>query len=197
MSPCCSARPTDLLASNIHGRVRQGYAGSVEVPRIATPLARACFRLANSLITADRMIRISRGRGVKLIVDGGERGVLLVRHTYGNRHWTLPGGRVRRTESTASAAKRELAEELALEGRDLVPLGSYPVRVHRRQEVVEVFATSEAAEVVPNPVEISVARWFSRSRLPDDLDPSVAVALGLLDGRRAEAAAGIARRPTA
>ena len=157
--------------------------------RLVTPLARACYRVANTLITFDRLVRSSRGRGVKMLVEGESGGVLLVRHTYGKRHWTLPGGRVRRDEPTDSAAQRELEEELSLAPAQLEGLGSYPVTHHRRHEIVNVFLASGASAVKPNPVEIAAARWFRWDSLPDELDPRVGLALGLLAGRRAETAA--------
>jgi len=156
---------------------------------ISTPVARACYRIANLLITLDRLIRTSRGRGVKMLVEGDGGGVLLVRHTYGDRHWTLPGGRVRRAERTDNAAQRELAEELSIEPERLEGLGSYPVQVHRRHEVVDVYLASASSDIEPNPVEIESARWFHSDALPREIDPRVGLALGLLAGRRAEAAA--------
>lgn len=125
-----------------------------------------------------------------MIVDGGERGVLLVRHTYGHRYWTLPGGRVRRDETTAAAARRELEEELGLAPPALRELGSYPVRIRRRNEVIEVYLTDTQERVmITAPLEIAKAEWFRPDALPDDIDPRVTIALGLLAGRRAEQAA--------
>jgi 8-oxo-dGTP pyrophosphatase MutT (NUDIX family) len=156
---------------------------------IIIPAARACIRLAHLLIVFDRQIRTSRGRGVKMVVDGGSRGVLLVRHTYGNRHWTFPGGRVRREETTALTARRELEEELSLTPPALRELGSYPIQLDRRLEVIDVYlAESNGQDVSPDPIELAEARWFDQHRLPDDIDPSVSIALGLLAGRRAEEA---------
>ena len=156
---------------------------------VITPVGRACYRLAHLLIVADRKIRASHGRGVKMIVDGGQRGLLLVQHTYGDQHWTLPGGRVRRDETTAATARRELEEELSLTPPALRELGSYPVRTDRRMEVVDVYlADTKGQQIDPNPIELKAAQWFSERALPEDLDPSVSIAMGLLAGRRAEEA---------
>ena len=142
------------------------------------------------------MIRPSRGRGVKMVVEGFDDKILLVRHTYGSRHWTFPGGRVRRDETTATCARRELEEELALTPPALRELGSYPVTLHRRTEVVEVYhARCQTEQPVANPIEIAEFAWFDLHELPDEADPNVITALGLLAGRRAEQAAASGRRP--
>jgi len=167
----------------------RGYADQMIKRAVITPVGRACYRLAYLLIVADRKIRSSHGRGVKMVVDGGQRGVLLVQHTYGDQHWTLPGGRVRRDETTAVTARRELEEELSLTPPVLRELGSYPVQTDRRTEVVEVYlAEANGQQIDPNPIELRTARWFSERALPDDLDPAVLIAIGLLAGRRAEEA---------
>ena len=153
-------------------------------------LLRFGYRLANLAISIDRRIRNSHGRGVKFIVDGGERGLLLVRHTYGHRHWTLPGGRVRRGEAPLAAARRELGEELNLTNPDLIDLGSYPGRVHKRREQVSVFlADCHDGDPVANPIELAELGWFRENALPPNTDPTLPTSLGLLSGRRAEKAA--------
>ena len=159
------------------------------------PAGRACYRLANQLIVADRMLRSSRGRGVKMVVEGLDDHVLLVRHTYGNRHWTFPGGRVRRDETTAECARREIEEELALTPPALRELGSFPMTSYRRTEVIEVYhARCQTEHPQANPIEIAEFGWFDIHELPSGVDPTVATALGLLAGRRAEQTAATGRR---
>ena len=158
--------------------------------RVSVALLRSWYRIANLGLSLDRRIRPSRGSGVKFIVDGGDRGILLVRHTYGSRQWTLPGGRVQRGELPAAAAERELREELSLTAPDLIDLGSYPGRVHRRREQVSVFLT-ECRDRLPvaNPVELAEMGWFSRGEIPNDSDANLHSSLGLLAGHLAERAA--------
>lgn len=148
------------------------------------------YRLASMLINLDRRVRRSHGRGVKLILCDSSGRVLMVRHTYGRRHWTFPGGGVRSHESPSEGALRECAEELRVSPPDLQSLGTHPSRSKRRLDVVSVFsATISPMEVAANGVEISSIGWFPLDDLPEDRDPNVAVSLGLLNGHMAEVAA--------
>ena len=47
-------------------------------------------------------------------IEDPERGVLLVRQAAGPKHWTLPGGKVKRGESLVRALEREVFEETGL-----------------------------------------------------------------------------------
>ena len=157
---------------------------------LSTRLQRLGYRIANKLIQADRQMRSAHGRGVKLIVGDSVGRLLLVRHTYGRHHWTFPGGGVRATESPSHAARRECLEELGFRPSVFELLGTYPARSSRRIDVVTVVSISAADQrVTPSPIELGAIGWFLPSELPADLDPYVSVALGLLQGHRAEIAA--------
>ena len=168
---------------------------NIEVTRtdgsgVSVRIQRAGYRLANHLINADRRIRSSHGRGVKLVLSDYSGRLLLVRHTYGSRHWTFPGGGVHSDESPLDAALREAAEELGTVPDQVELLGSHPVQSMRRREVISVFlGYTEGVLLTPSQIELDSVGWFPASRLPDDRDPNVATALGLLDGRNAELAA--------
>lgn len=145
------------------------------------------YRMASVLINVDRRLRSSHGRGVKMILSDPQGRQLLVRHTYGRRHWTFPGGGVHTSEDPLDAALRECFEELGVRPHQLQSLGTYPARSKRRIDVVSVFtAVVDPSHVSPNGVELNSIGWFPASDLPTDRDPNVAVALGLLDGHQAE-----------
>lgn len=107
--------------------------------------------------------------GVKCVLTHGED-VLLVRHTYGNRAWDLPGGTVRRREIPRDTARREMEEELGREIEDWTSLGELFVNTNHHQDNLHLFHTHVADRNVElNLAELSEAGWFPRDALPPDL----------------------------
>ena len=104
--------------------------------------------------------------GVKCLISDGEQ-ILLVRHTYGDRRWDLPGGTLRAGEDPEEGVRREMAEELGLELGELTVLGDLEVRADHRADTLHLFQ----AELRDPPItlelaELSTAQWFPRQRLP-------------------------------
>ena len=58
------------------------------------------------------------------IFDSSGR-ILLVRHGYGSKQWSTPGGRIEPGESPVTALLREVTEEIACEIRILHLIGVY------------------------------------------------------------------------
>ena len=93
--------------------------------------------------------------------------ILLVRQTYGSRHWTTPGGRVEHGESPLVALKREVIEEIACAVRILNLIGVY-VKVYQ-DDLVLSFAASIHGTPRPCLPEISEIGFFAREQLPREL----------------------------
>ncbi len=112
--------------------------------------------------------------GVKcLLVNDGR--VLLVRHTYGDRSWDLPGGALKRREQPLNAARREMREELGIESVSWTSLGAVQGTVHHRRDTIHCYGAELAApSVTPDLGELAAVQWFSRTELPSDVGPYVA-----------------------
>jgi ADP-ribose pyrophosphatase YjhB (NUDIX family) len=115
--------------------------------------------------------------GVKCILThGGD--VLLVRHTYGNRAWDLPGGTVRRHEVPRHAAEREMHEELGRRIEDWTSLGELFVNTNHHDDNLHLFqAHVPDRKLDLNLTELAEADWFPRDALPTDLSRYVGTIL--------------------
>jgi ADP-ribose pyrophosphatase YjhB (NUDIX family) len=125
--------------------------------------------MASQLLGAWRYVRRPTVRGVRCVLARDDE-VLLVRHTYGDRRWSLPGGLMRRGEDPGATAQREMREELALEDVEWRTLGVIEfLGADRARHVVTCFLTEVDDEALSaNPVEIAETRWFPQRRLPED-----------------------------
>ena len=142
----------------------------------------AGYRLALLLLRGWWVVRRPRSSGVRCVVR--HRGkILLVRHTYGDRRWMLPGGRVRRGEDPAATARREIYQELGVSCQRwelrgcLEPRDGYwrraPTDGFRRHSTFYLQGSVESSAVAPRPGEISEARWFDAGALPADRSDSL------------------------
>ncbi len=105
-----------------------------------------------------------------VITDAGGR-VLLVRHTYGERNWEIPGGGLEADESAEAAAIREAHEETGvtcaierLSGVYWEPAwgsaGGHHFVFRAR------LASGSPEPAVADRAEISEVGWFARDALP-------------------------------
>lgn len=107
--------------------------------------------------------------GVKCVLTNGDD-VLLVRHTYGNRAWDLPGGTVRRREVPRDAAEREMQEELGRRIEHWTSLGELYVNTNHHDDNLHLFQARVADRALDlNLTELAEAGWFPRDSLPTDL----------------------------
>ena len=130
---------------------------------------RVGYRIAFRLLRIHWLLFRPAVRGVKCLLTDGEL-VLLVRHTYGDRRWDLPGGTLHRHEQPEAAARREMAEELGVSIPSWTSLGELHDRVdHRRDELHCFQAEVHEPEIKLDLGELSVALWFPRHHLPGQL----------------------------
>jgi ADP-ribose pyrophosphatase YjhB (NUDIX family) len=108
----------------------------------------------------------------RVLVVAGEE-VLLVR-VHGSSFWHLPGGGVKRHESLAEAAVREVREETSCQVQIERLLGMYSHDADYKSEQIAIFVARPVSEVrVRRNLEIAEARFFPLTALPVQLFPSV------------------------
>jgi 8-oxo-dGTP diphosphatase len=116
--------------------------------------------------------------GAICVIERPDGALLLVKHIYRN-NWGIPGGLLARGEDPATAAKREILEEVGL-AIELV--GEPAVVVESKLQRIDVIfrarpiELSDLESVRPRSPEIEGVRWFRPDALPE-LQPETATAL--------------------
>lgn len=108
---------------------------------------------------------ITVGVRILLVQDGQ---VLLVRHTY-QPGWYLPGGGVKRGETTEQAARREAAEETGAILGELRLHGIFAIFDSGKSDHALVFTCEQFQRTADKDWEISEARFFDLHALPPDI----------------------------
>jgi 8-oxo-dGTP pyrophosphatase MutT (NUDIX family) len=136
---------------------------------LPVPLIRFGYRLAYRALRVYWFLFRPEVSGVKCVITDGEQ-VLLVRHTYGPGDWDLPGGAVKRGEDPASAARREMNEELGVSIDDWRSLGLVSLNVDHRKDQLHCFqAELHEPRIDMDHGELAEFGWFSRDALPGKL----------------------------
>ena len=135
-------------------------------PLIPTPLLRLAYRFGIHVMRVYWFVARPHTRGMKVVVRHGGR-VLLVRHTYGDRHWDLPGGTAHRDEDPSATAVRELAEELGVTPTTLRLLRTTHWRPSGKRDEVSLFvADIDDPTLHVETAEIAATRWVSPDAIP-------------------------------
>jgi 8-oxo-dGTP diphosphatase len=99
-----------------------------------------------------------------VVVDDSSR-VLLVKHSYGELNWELPGGAGEPAESAEETARREVREEVGVELENMRLVGVYwDPRVEAHHFVFR--SRTRGTPRATDPKEITEVGWFSPEALP-------------------------------
>ena len=148
---------------------------------LPVPVRRAGYRAAHLLLRVYWGLARPNTRGVKCVVREGE-GILLVRHSYGDRRrWELPGGGIKRGEEPRDAAAREAREELGIDVPAWRSLGAVKVRGYGKRTTLLCFeARPSDRALTVDAGEIEEARWFDLAEPPRRLGPDTKMVLARL-----------------
>jgi len=110
--------------------------------------------------------------GARAIVLGPDGRIVLVKHTY-DRYWYLPGGASKKGEAPEAAVRREVKEEIGIDGVAIErKLGTYVSTLEGKRDTIDVFVVrAPAIGRVPR-YEIAAAEWFAPEALPPDISPA-------------------------
>ena len=142
---------------------------------------RAALRVAFALLRVYWFVFRPKTSSVNMVLTrGGD--VLLVRHTYREvDSWAIPGGGVRRGETTEAAASREALEELGLRISRWTRIGEIETRRFHKRDLITCFhADMPDAPMTVDPVEIAAAGWFPAEGLPAPRQGKTDAIVGML-----------------
>lgn len=104
--------------------------------------------------------------GVKCLVEQDGR-FLMIRNTYGEKHWTLPGGGIKKGESPEHAVLREVKEEVGISLNSVKKLSEYQSNKEYKLDTIHCFyAKTTNTELSIDNGEILEAAWFSLESMP-------------------------------
>ena len=116
-------------------------------------------------------------RGCRVLAIDPAGRVLLIRHSYGDRSWMLPGGGIDRGEAVTAAAARELFEETACRLAPVVALGLAEDPGEAMLHEVHLVAGWTADAPRADGREIVVAAFHPLDALPEPMSGKLAASL--------------------
>ncbi|MEO5597509.1 MAG: NUDIX domain-containing protein [Novosphingobium sp.] len=118
-------------------------------------------------------LRGTRVSGAQVVAIDPLGRVLLIRHSYGSEHWTLPGGGLQRGENAVAAAQREAFEEAAVRLTGAVEIAVMKHMPHGSNNDIRVVAGWTDDTPRADGREIVAAQFFAVDALPPDMARSL------------------------
>ncbi len=112
--------------------------------------------------------------GVKCLIENSAREYLLIKTTYSGDYWAIPGGGVKSGESVENAVTREVSEEVGINVTNLKLVGSYSSDIEYKRDMIHLFTAKVSSHYFNlNQGEISVAQWFPKDQMPNNVSRSI------------------------
>lgn len=106
-------------------------------------------------------VTLPEAEGAKILIES-EGKFLLIRETYGPRHWTFPGGRMKNYETPEGTARRKAKEEVGVAIRNPQYLGSYfHTRQFKKDAICVYLAKVKTQDHKINDSSIVESGWFT------------------------------------
>jgi len=113
-----------------------------------------------------RFIFQPKTQGVKAIIYYKDQ-ILLIKNTYGDQKWNVPGGGIKRNESLVDAIKREVYEEVGIKLYSVKKAGSFNNIDEYKHDTITVFMATVFNNIISiDNAEIKEAKWFKLSKIP-------------------------------
>ena len=112
-------------------------------------------------------------QGVKVMLFNENSDIILIRNSYGQSdQFVLPGGGIRPWEDPATAARREISEELGLEVHDLTLVSKFSSAAEGKRDTIHLFEAQISGDPTTDRFEVEEAAVFSLDDLPAAISPA-------------------------
>jgi 8-oxo-dGTP diphosphatase len=110
-------------------------------------------------------VALPEAEGAKLLIEHKGK-FLMIRETYGQKHWTFPGGRMKKYETPEDTARRKSIEEVGVAIKSPTYLGSYfHTRQYKKDAICVYLAHVKEPTHKPNSSNIVESGWFSSEEI--------------------------------
>lgn len=127
-------------------------------------LHRALLPLAFTIRETWRRWRGAPIAGCAVVIENSAGHILLVRHSYGPRGWSLPGGGIASDEDPREAALREIEEELGLRLAEIEKIAVLAEEVYGSLLSAHLFTARTDLQPRPDGREVIEAAFFAPCR---------------------------------
>jgi 8-oxo-dGTP pyrophosphatase MutT (NUDIX family) len=136
-------------------------------------VARLAYRVGWVLLRAYWFVFRPNEEGVRCALWRGNE-LLLVRHSYGDRGWLLPGGRLKRGEPPDEGARREIGQEIGADVTEWEEMGAIETTtLHKRDRTHYLRARVAGMELELDGPEFSEVMWWSSAEPPSGSSPDL------------------------